>query len=599
MATLIADQKDIGFVLHEQFEIEKLLKEDKYQDLNPKMVDMIIKEARSFGIKEILPTFETGDREGVSFENGKVSAPQCYRRPYDLIVENQWTSLSEDPQSGGQGLPHIVARAANEYLIGANYAMVIYALEGHGTAKMIDLFGTEQQRRLFCKKLYTGQWGGTMDLTEPQAGSDVGAITTAAVKQPDGTYSITGNKIFITNGEHDLADNIIHPVLARVEGAPEGTGGISIFIVPKIWVAKDGSLAEPNDIVCTGVEEKLGLHGSATCSMAMGSKGVCRGLLLGQENQGMHIMFHMMNEARLDVGFMGFCHASAAYLHALNYAKERLQGRELGQPKGSPPAAVPIIRHPDVKRMLLWMKAHVSGMRSFTYYVSLLFDKMACAADPEDKSRHDKQIALLTPLIKAYCAQRGFEVCSQALQVHGGYGYTMEYPVEQHLRDCKIATIFEGTDGIQAMDLMGRKLPLDGGAVFQQFIADINATVDKAGEIEALADMANKVGAVAARLNDAAHFLIREAASPRFKVAYAHAWPFLMAMGDVVMAWMLLWRATVAVPKVDGSRKAAFYDGQIKTAQYFIDSVIPVTIGQLAAIRVADDSVVTIEEASF
>jgi alkylation response protein AidB-like acyl-CoA dehydrogenase len=615
MTQQIADRRDIDFVLYEQLDVEQLFKTQKHRDLNKKMVDMVVTEARAFGIKEVLPTHAEGDKVGVRFENGKVIVPECYRRPYQLMVENEWTSLTEDPAVGGQGLPHMVMRAAVEYFIGANYAMVIYAMEGHGTGKMIELFGTEQQKELFLEKLYTAQWGGTMDLTEPQAGSDVGALITSAKPLDDGTYAITGNKIYITNGEHDLTENIIHPVLARIEGAPAGTRGISIFIVPKIWVNEDGSLGEPNDIVCTGTEEKMGLHGSATCSMSMGSKGICRGLLLGEENAGMKIMFHMMNEARLDVGFMGFCNATTAFMHAVNFARERIQGRDLADGKNAQAPSVPIIRHPDVRRMLIWMKAHVEGMRSFVYYVARCFDLAECSADESERERNEDLIALLTPLIKAYGAGRGFEVCIEAMQVHGGCGYTMDYPVEQLARDCKIASIFEGTDGIQAMDLLGRKLGMKNGAVFMDFLGEIKSIVEQAKAMDALSPLATALEAAVDQLGETAMSIGKQAMSPEFKTAFASAHPFMMAMGDVIMAWMLLWRSVVAAPKLEkivgdtaGEKKqailekdknAAFYDGQIQTARYFMISVLPVALGRLAAVRAADDATLQISERGF
>jgi hypothetical protein len=615
MAQQIADRRDIDFVLYEQLDVEQLFKTEKHRDLNSKMIDMVVTEARAFGIKEVLPTHAEGDKAGIAFENGRVTIPECYRRPYQLMVENEWTSLTEDPAVGGQGLPHMVMRAANEYFIGANYAMVIYALEGHGTGKMIELFGTDRQKNLFLKKLYTGRWGGTMDLTEPEAGSDVGALTTSARRLDDGTYAITGNKIFITNGEHDLTENIIHPVLARIEGAPAGTRGISIFIVPKFWVNDDGSPGELNDIVCTGTEEKMGLHGSATCAMSMGGKGMCRGFLLGEENAGMKIMFHMMNEARLDVGFMGFCNATAAFLHAVNFARERIQGRDLADGKNADAPCVPIIRHPDVRRMLLWMKAHVEGMRSFIYYVARCFDLAECAADKKERERNDDLIALLTPLIKAYCAERGFEVCIEAIQVHGGCGYTMDYPVEQLARDCKIASIFEGTDGIQAMDLLGRKLGMKKGSVFADFIAQIRTTIQKAGAIHGLAPLAAALEVAVAQLTATAGIIGKQAAGPQFKVAFASAHPFMMAMGDVIMGWMLLWRAAVSSPQLEKlvgglegaprtamlekDKNAAFYDGQIQSAHYFINAVLPIALGRLAGVRAGDSAVLEITERGF
>ena len=615
MAQQIADRRDIDFVLYEQLVVGQLFNTEKHRDLNKKMVDMVVTEARAFGIKEVLPTNAEGDRTGVTFENGKVIVPECYHRPYQLMVENEWTSLAEDPAMGGQGLPHMVMRAAYEYFYGANWSMVTYALEGHGTGKMIELFGTDKQKALFLKKLYTGQWGGTMDLTEPEAGSDVGALITSARPLDDGTYAITGNKIYITNGEHDLTGNIIHPVLARIEGAPAGTKGISIFIVPKIWVNDDGSLGAVNDIVCTGTEEKMGLHGSATCVMSMGSKGVCRGLLLGGENTGMKIMFHMMNEARLDVGFMGFCNATAAFLHAVNFARERIQGKDLADGKDAAAPPVPIIRHPDVRRMLLWMKAHVEGMRSFIYYVARCFDLAECAADEKERERNDDLIALLTPLIKAYCAERGFEVCIEAIQVHGGCGYTMDYPVEQLARDCKIASIFEGTDGIQAMDLLSRKLGMKKGSVFMNFLSEMKKTIEQAKRIEPLTPLAAALEAAVEQLGETAMVIGKQAGSPTFKIAFASAHPFMMAMGDVIMGWMLLWRAAVSSPSLEKivggldakkraetlekDKNAAFYDGQIQSARYFINAVLPIALGRLAAVRAGDGAVLEITERGF
>ena len=385
MAEIIADKRDIDFVLYEQFDTESIFKSGKFSDINRKMADMVIKEARSLAIKEILPTYTECDKEGVNFDKGIVRVPECFKPLHALLVDGEWGALTATPDYGGQGLPHTIAQAALEYMIGANYTFMTYSILGHGAGKMIDIFGTQKQKDMFLKKMYTCEWGATMLLTEPQAGSDLGALTTTAVKNDDGTYSITGNKIFITNGEQDITPNIIHPVLARIEGAPPGTKGISIFIVPKIWVNEDGSFGEPNDVVCTGIEKKMGIHGSPTCSLSLGSKGKCRGLLLGKENQGMEIMFHMMNEVRLEVGTQAFTHASCAYLHALKYASERLQGRALENSRDQGAPQVPIIQHPDVRRMLLKMKSYVEGMRSLTIFIAFCFDKMVCAATDEEK----------------------------------------------------------------------------------------------------------------------------------------------------------------------------------------------------------------------
>ncbi len=308
MAQQIADRRDVDFVLHEMLQVEQLSKHEKFADFNKKTVDLVISEARNLAIKEILPTMEIGDREGAKFDKGRVTVPESFHRAYELFKEGEWLAMPEDPEWGGQGMPRSVALAANDYLVGANFAFMMYPGLTHGAGKLVETFGTDKQKELFLKKMYTGEWAGTMLLTEPEAGSDVGALTTTAVKNDDGTYSITGNKIFISSGEHDLVENIIHPVLARIEGAPEGTKGISLFLVPKIWVNDDGSLGEPNDVVCTGIEEKMGIHGNATCSLALGGKGKCKGTLLGEENKGMRAMFIMMNEARLHHKVSLYCH---------------------------------------------------------------------------------------------------------------------------------------------------------------------------------------------------------------------------------------------------------------------------------------------------
>ncbi len=615
MTQLIADRRDIEFVLYEQMEAETFFKHEKFKEFNRKISDLIISEARQLAIKEILPTFAEGDREGARFENGHVKVPECYHRAFKHFVEGEWTAMTADPELGGQGLPLVLTEAASEYLVGANSAFCLYGFVGHAAGELIEHFGTEEQKKLFLKKMYTGIWSGTMQLTEPQAGSDVGSLATTAVKNQDGTYSLTGNKIFITSGDQDLTENIIHPVLARIEGAPKGTKGISLFLVPKIWVNADGSLGEPNDIVCTGIEHKMGIHGSATCSMTLGGKGQCRGLLLGEENKGMRVMFHMMNNARLATGFIGFMHGSAAYLYALDYARQRQQGRDLENIMDADAPQVAIIRHPDVRRMLLWMKAHVDGMRSLIYFTAACFDKIACAQSEADKEYYQGLLDLLTPIVKAYCSDRGFDICVQAVQVFGGYGYTNDYPVEQLLRDCKITSIYEGTNGIQAMDLLGRKLGQKNGAVFMSLLQEIQNTIARAEDFSELKDLHSAVGKAVTRLGEIAMHIGQTAMSPEFKTAFAFAQPFQDIMGDVIMAWMHLWRATLAVPKLNDlvggltgparetkiakNKETAFYDGQLQTATYFIKVLLPVTMGKMEAIATGDNSVVSIHEASF
>ncbi|WP_319524677.1 acyl-CoA dehydrogenase [uncultured Desulfosarcina sp.] len=612
MAEVISNRRDMDFVLYEQLDTESILKSEAFAGLDRKMADMVVTEARNLAIKEILPTFTQGDREGVRFDNGSVSVPECFRRVHELLVEGEWGALTADPDYGGQGLPHTIAQAAMEYMVGANYTLMTYVILGMGAGKMVDLFGTREQKDLFLKKMYTMEWGSTMLLTEPGAGSDLGALTTSAVKNEDGTYSITGGKIFITNGEQNLTENIIHPVLARIEGAPAGTKGISIFLVPKIWVNADGSLGERNDVICTGVEEKMGIHGSPTCSLSLGSKGKCRGLLLGEENQGMQIMFHMMNEVRLEVGTQAFTHASCAYQHALDYVAQRLQGRAIENSADPAAPQVPIIRHPDVRRMLLRMKALVEGMRSLTFFTAFCFDKMVCAATDEEKAHYAGLAEILTPIVKAYCSEKGFDVCVEGMQLFGGYGYTKEYPMEQILRDCKICSIYEGTDGIQAMDFLGRKLMMKKGALLEALVTEIKNRVGQAREYPELAGMAEQVAAAADKFRHTAVGTAKAIRSPEYKSAFASAHPLMDAAGDLIMAWMLLWRAAVATPalarRIQGKtleealptdKTAAFYHGKIMAAEFFIKTQLPVTMGKLDAIRPAQNAAVMIHENSF
>ncbi|MFH1974079.1 MAG: acyl-CoA dehydrogenase [Pseudomonadota bacterium] len=615
MAQEIADRRDIDFVLFEQLGIEELIKCEKYREFNKKAIDLIISEARNLAIKELLPANAPGDREGCRFENGKVMVPSSFHRVFDLYRKGEWIAMLDDPAVGGQGLPITVAISAAEYFNGANCSFSTYPGLCHGAGKLVEIFGTPKQKELFLGKMYSGQWGGSMLLTEPEAGSDVGNLTTSAKKNPDGTYSITGNKIFITGGEQDLTENIIHPVLARIEGAPEGTKGISLFIVPKIWVNDDGSLGEPNDVVCTGIEEKMGIHGSSTCSISLGSKGKCRGTLLGEENKGMKVMFHMMNEARLGVGVQAFSMASAAYLHALGYARKRVQGRPLLKMFDQSAPRVPIIEHPDVRRMLIWMKAHVEGMRSFIYYIGWCFDILSTTSSKEEREKYWGYVEILTPIIKAYCSDKAFEVCTQAVQVYGGYGYIAEFPVEQLLRDCKITSLYEGTNGIQAMDLLGRKLGMKNGKPFMELLGEINKTIAEAKKHAKLKDSAEKVEASVNKLGKIALHIGKVAMSEKVLTAFAFASPLMDVMGDVIMAWMHLWRASIAIPKLeklagnaDGpairemaskNKNVAYYEGQYRTAEYFICSVLPKTMGNMDAILNINGAPIDMPEESF
>lgn len=601
MAQQISDRRDIDFVLHEQLKIEEFSQYERYAEFNRKTIDMIVSEARNLAVKELLPTRKEGDETGCTFENGVVKVPECFRRPFELLKEGEWTAMTESPEYGGQGMPEALAMVALEYFDGANAPLMGYPGLAQGAGKLVDAFGTEEQKKKYLKNMFTCKWGGTMLLTEPQAGSDVGALTTRAVKNEDGTYSITGQKIFITSGEHNLMENIIHPVLARIEGAPLGTKGISLFLVPKFRVNDDGSLGEHNDVTCLGIEEKMGLHGNATCTLSLGEKGQCRGELLGEENKGMQAMFLMMNEARLSVGTQGLANATASYINSVNYAKERVQGRHILKMFEKDAPGVPIIQHPDVRRMLLTMKVYVEGMRSLLYYAAWCVDRAKLSTDAEEKEKYHNIVDFLTPIAKGYITDRAFEVCNLGMQIYGGYGYTREYPQEQFVRDCRITMIYEGTNGIQSMDLLGRKLGMKKGQLFLDLAAEIQKTISEGKNKETTKGYAATVEKHLNRLGEVAFHLGHMAMSENILTAFAHSYSFMDVCGDVVMAWMLLWRANIAADCLETAVKkdVPFYDGQLKSLQFFCNSILPVTEGKMNGIMIADSAIVDIEETSF
>ncbi len=612
MAQLISDRRDVDFVLHEQI---KMADSDIFDEFNKKTIDLIVSEARNLAIKEILPTFKEGDEIGCTLENGKVTTPDSFKRAWKIYCEGEWLAMCDDPDVGGQGMPKLVGCAALEYMVGANSAFMLYYGMTHGAAKLVEAFGDEDQKKKYMKKMFAGVWGGTMLLTEPEAGSDVGALTTTAVKKEDGTYAIQGSKIFISAGDHDLCDNIIHPVLARIEGAPAGTRGISLFLVPKYHVNDDGSLGEFNNVVCTGLEHKMGIHGNATASLSLGDKGECIGTLLGEENKGMPEMFRMMNEARAFVGMQGFAVASASYMYSLDYARQRVQGRHLTAGKNAEAKSVAIIQHPDVKRQLLNMKVYTEGMRSLIYYYGKCSDIVHTTEDAQLKADTAALIEVLTPIVKGYVTDKSLEVCSHGIQVYGGYGYVSEYPVEQLMRDSRIFMIYEGTNGIQAMDLIGRKLSMNKGESFNYFVSKMQKTLDEAKQIEGIEKLADAFESTLARYVDLAKEIGSRSRSENALNAYAFAHPFLEISGDVTFAWMHLWRAAVAAPKLAkkaGSlekeavaakaaknKDAAFYAGQMASARFFIHTLLPATYGKMDAILAADSCVEDILDVSF
>ncbi|MCG8687408.1 MAG: acyl-CoA dehydrogenase [Desulfobacterales bacterium] len=602
MAQVISDQRDIEFVLHEMIKAETLADlNENFADFNKKTINMVIKEARNLAVKELLPASKEGDEQGCKLENGQVTTPDSFKRLFEIFTEGEWLAPTEDPEWGGQGMPYTVASAAAEYFNGANYPFMMYPGLTQGAGHLVEHFGTEEQKNTYLKNMYTGKWTGTMLLTEPGAGSDVGALTTKAIPNGDGTYNIVGEKIFISGGEHDLAENIIHPVLARIEGAPAGTKGISLFLVPKFRVNEDGSLGEFNDVICTGIEHKMGIHGNSTCSLSLGSKGSCVGTLLGEENKGMKAMFLMMNAARLLVGYQGFACATSSYMYALDYAKNRIQGRDLMEIMNPDAQAVSIFRHPDVRRQLLMMKTNVEAMRTLLYYVHYCSDMAKHASTPEEKEKYQGFVEVLTPIAKGYVTDRAFDVCSQGMQVYGGYGFIEEYPMAQLLRDCRITMIYEGTNGIQAMDLLGRKLGMNKGKPIMDLFGEMQKTVAEAKAIPALEKQAAKVEEVMNKLGEVAIHMGQTAMSEKVLAAFANAHPFQDATGDTTFAWMLLWRAVTAMQKLEKAKKKdkPFYEGIIKSLDFYVETVLPITLGRFAALMNTCSVAVDIEDNMF
>jgi alkylation response protein AidB-like acyl-CoA dehydrogenase len=600
MANLLVDERDQQFVLNEMLEVEKLCEKPIYADFSKDMFDMVMTEAQKLAVNEVFPTLVQSDREGCRLENGQVYVPECMHSVYKLFCEGGWNAMSFPPEVGGQGLPLTIRTAAMEWF-NHNFSFMAYPGTVEGAAHLVEVYGTEEQKAKYLEKMMTGQYGGTMVLTEPGAGSDVGNLSTKATLQPDGSYRIQGSKIFITAGDSDLVENIIHPVLARVEGHPAGTKGISIFLVPKYLLNEDGSIGKRNDFEIAKIEEKMGIHGSATCAMNFGDNGECYAELLGEEMQGMKIMFQMMNEARIGVGLQGIASASIAYLHALQYAKERLQGSSLMDMKNAEAPRVPIIQHPDVRRMLLWMKSNTESMRAMGYYCAYLFDLAHTEENDEEREKWLGLTEILTPILKAYCSDIGFRVTELAIQVYGGYGFCAEYPVEQFMRDEKIASLYEGANGIQAMDLVGRKLGMNKGAFIMSLLGEMNKTVAKVKGIPALKDLAEDLEAGVGAVADIAMFFAKCGKEGKFLVPISNAYPFLMMMGKVVSGWLLLWEAGIAAEKLDGAGGAdeAFYKGKVAGARYFIKNVLPEIDGTVRAIKSEDMSIMEIPDEGF
>jgi len=589
------DLRDVKFNLFEWLPLDDLLKVPKYSDFARSDLATILEEALKVSQGEVAPTFEESDRVGATFSDGKVTLPESFRKAFRTVADAGWIGAGESPDYGGMGLPECVTAGVSEFLMGANSSLALALILCRGTGHLVERYGTEEMKKLFCEKLYAGHWAGTMCLTEPSAGSDVGASKAKAVKLDGGRYKITGEKIFITNGDHDLTPNIIHAVLARTPDAPPGTKGLSLFIVPKIRVKPDGSLGEPNDVRCGNIEHKLGIHGSPTCSLVFGANDGCEGYLLGEEQQGMPLMFLMMNEARYEVGLQGMAIASSAYQSALAYAKERLQSKHYKDRRADGPQ-VPIVEHPDVRRMLLDMAAYVQAMRALLFFSAHCLDQTH-VAEGEKKEYYQGYLELLTPVCKAWCSDWGFRVTEWALQTYGGYGYTMDYPAEQLLRDQKITSIYEGTNGIQALDLVGRKFRLQGGKPVKVLLEAVGETA-KAHVTDA--DLGASAMHLGAALKEFTSFL--DSYTKRIdgmEVVLTNAVPILDMLGHLFTGHLLLQQAALAKGKLEelafdrgvsvknkeaykaflkDSGEARFYHNKVQVAKHFAHRGLPMVI---------------------
>jgi alkylation response protein AidB-like acyl-CoA dehydrogenase len=609
MAEYLDDLRDVQFVLYEHLGVDKLCEYEKYGEFSKDVFDMVLEQGLKLAKEEVAPLNEVADRVGAQFDNGVVTLPKEFQGPYAKYCEGGWIGASSDPEWGGQGLPRVVGMAAGEFFTGACLAFVMTPSLTHGAAEMFESFASEELKNLYVEKMYSGQWAGTMCLTEPQAGSNVGDVKTMAVKEGD-VYKITGTKIFISSGDHDLTENIIHGVLARTPDAPPGIKGISLFLVPKVRVNPDGTLGEPNDVTCGNIEHKMGIHGSSTCTLNFGDEGNCIGYLVGEENKGIVYMFQMMNGARINVGLQGSALGAAAYQQALNYAKERIQGVDVRSMKDPNAPRVAIIEHPDVRRMLLFGKSVTEATRALLLKTAYYADLAEVSQDDAEREKAAGYVELFTPLCKSYSTDMGFEVCVQSMQVLGGYGYCQEYPVEQYARDSKIASIYEGTNGIQAMDLVGRKLAMKGGTLYMNFLNDLNAFVEANQSDEKLGKYVEALASARDSLADVTNVFMTKSMSGDTLFPVSYAMPYLNSFSEVVCAWILLEQALIAQKKLDeiaGEKgasdeealkalaeendEAKYYAGKLSSMKFYVTQILPNVHARTASVQTEDTTI--------
>ena len=586
-----APTKDIQFVLHD---LLKVSEQDipGFEDLDRDFTNAVVEEAGKVASEVLHPLNVVGDKEGCVMENGVVRTPTGFKEAFQQMKDGGWTAMDCDPEYGGQGLPYVMHTAAQEPFVSANMAFNMYQGLTHGAYSAIHAHGSDAQKQMYLPKMVTCEWTGTMNLTEPHCGTDLGLMRTKAVPNGDGSYKISGQKIFISAGEHDMADNIIHLVLGKIQGGPEGIKGVSLFIVPKFLVNEDGSLGARNGVSVGKIEEKMGIHGNSTCVM---NYDEATGYLLGEEHKGMRAMFTMMNEARLGVGLQGYAQAESAYQNAVAYANDRLQGRAVTGAANPEGPADPLIVHPDIRRNLMDQKSFVEGARAFTYWGAYLIDR----AHKNQDADADGLISLMTPVIKGFLTDKGFEYATAAQQVYGGHGYIEEWGMSQYARDARIAMIYEGANGVQALDLVGRKLAQDGGKHVMAFFDMVKTFIKENESNEALnKEFLTPLKAASKDLQAAGMYFMQNATKPNN--ALSGSYDFMHMMGHVCLGLMWARMAKAAMEALEsGASDTVFYETKIATGRYYMARQLPATAMHLSRINSGGDTIMALDAANF